>query len=137
MSRKQFEKFYWPGLKKVIDALVEDGIMVSLFAEGSHNQRLDYYGDFPKGWVSWLFDRTDMAAAKKAIGDRCCISGNVPASLMVAGTPMEVKEYCRNLIETCAPGGGYILAGGCSATETKNPDNFRVYMEAAVEYGTY
>jgi uroporphyrinogen-III decarboxylase len=137
MSRKQFERFYWPSLKKVIDALIKEGIMVSLFAEGSHNQRLDYYGDFPKGWVSWMFDRTDMAAAKKAIGDRCCISGNVPASLMVTGTPKDVKECCRRLIETCAPGGGYVLAGGCSATETKNPDNFRVFMEAAVEYGTY
>jgi len=137
MSRAQFERFYWPSLKKVIDALIEEGIMVSLFAEGSHNQRLDYYGDFPKGWVTWLFDRTDMAAAKKAIGDKCCISGNVPASLMVTGTPKEVKECCRKLIETCAPGGGYILAGGCSATETKNPDNFRVFMEAAIEYGTY
>jgi hypothetical protein len=36
-----------------------------------------------------------------------------------------------------SPGGGYVLAGGCSATETKNPKNFRVFMEAAVEYGTY
>jgi hypothetical protein len=137
MSRPQFERFYWPSLKKVIDALIEEGIMVTLFAEGSHNQRLDYYGDFPRGWVTWLFDRTDMAKAKKTIGDKCCISGNVPASLMVTGTPQEVKEYCRRLIETCAPGGGYILAGGCSATETKNPENFRMFMQAAREYGTY
>ncbi|MBN1191835.1 MAG: hypothetical protein JXA46_18940 [Dehalococcoidales bacterium] len=137
MSRRQFEKFYWPGLKKVINALIEEGIMVSLFAEGSHNQRLEYYGDFPKGWVSWMFDRTDMALAKKTIGDNCCISGNVPASLMVSGTPGEVKECCRKLIETCAPGGGYILAGGCSATETRDPDNFRAFMQAAEEYGRY
>lgn len=111
--------------------------MVSLFAEGSYNQRLDYLGDFPKGWVTWLFDQTDMAKAKRMVGNTCCISGNVPASLMITGTPQQVKNYCRNLIETCAPGGGYILAGGCQATETKNPDNFRVFMEAAVEYGTY
>ncbi len=111
--------------------------MVSLFAEGSYNQRLEYLGDFPKGWVTWLFDQTDMARAKKIIGDTCCISGNVPASLMVTGQPQQVKDYCRRLIETCAPGGGYILAGGCQATETKNPNNFRVFMEAAVEYGTY
>jgi uroporphyrinogen-III decarboxylase len=137
MSRKQFEKFYWPSLKKYIDALIEEGIQVSLFAEGRYNERLDYIGDFPKGWVTWRFDQTDMANAKKMIGDRCAISGNVPASLMVTGTPKEVKECCRKLIETCAPGGGYTLAGGCTATETKNPDNFRVYMEAAVEYGTY
>ncbi len=137
MSRKQFEKFYWPSLKKYIDALIEEGIQVSLFAEGHYNQRLDYIGDFPKGWVSWMFDKTDMAKAKKMIGDRCCISGNVPASLMVAGKPKDVKECCRKLIETCAPGGGYILAGGCTATETKNPDNFRAFMETAVKYGTY
>jgi hypothetical protein len=137
MSRKQFEKFYWPGLKKVIDALIAEGIMVNLFAEGSHEQRLDYYNDFPKGWVTWMFDRTDMAKAKKAVGDKCCITGNVPASLMIAGTPKQVKECCRKLIEECAPGGGYVLAGGCSATETKNPDNFRMFMEAAIEYGTY
>jgi uroporphyrinogen-III decarboxylase len=56
---------------------------------------------------------------------------------VITGTPKQVKECCRKLIEDCAPGGGYVLAGGCQATETKNPDNFRVFMEAAVEYGTY
>jgi len=137
MSRQQFEKFYWPGLKRVVDALIDEGIMVTLFAEGSYTRRLDIVNDFPKGWVTWLFDRTDMAAAKKILGGTCCISGNIPASLMVTGTPQEVKKYCRKLIETCAPGGGYILAGGCSATETKNPDNFRAFMAAAREYGTY
>jgi len=137
MSRKQFEKFYWPSLKKVMEALIEEGISVSLFAEGAYNDRLEYIGDFPKGWVSWMFDQTDMANAKKMIGDTCCISGNVPASVVITGTPQEVKENCRKLIETCGPGGGYILAGGCTATEAKNPANFRAFMEAAVEYGTY
>jgi hypothetical protein len=137
MSRKQFEKFYWPSLKRYIDALIEEGFQVSLFAEGAYNERLEYIGDFPKGWVSWAFDHTDMAKAKKMIGDRCHISGNVPASLMVTGTPREVKEYCRGLIETCAPGGGYTLSGGCTADETKDPDNLKAFMEAAVEYGTY
>ncbi len=137
MSRKQFEKFYWPSLKKTVDALIAEGIMVTLFAEGSYNQRLDYLGDFPKGFVTWLFDQTDMAKAKKAVGNTCCLSGNVPASLMVTGTPQQVKDCCRHLIETCAPGGGYMLTGGCQATEVKNPDNFRVFMEAAEKYGKY
>jgi hypothetical protein len=137
MSRKQFEKFYWPSLKKTIDALIEEGIMVSLFAEGAYNERLEYIGDFPKGWVTWMFDKTDMAKAKKMIGNTCCIAGNVPGSTVITGTPGQVKEECRRLIEICAPGGGYILTGGCPATETKNPDNFRAFMEAAREYGVY
>jgi uroporphyrinogen-III decarboxylase len=137
MSRKQFEKFYWPTLKRYIDALIEEGIQVSLFAEGAYNERLEYIGDFPKGWVSWMFDRTDMAEAKKMIGDKCHISGNVPGSLVITGTPKDVKEYCRRLIEVCAPGGGYTLNGGCAVNETANPDNFKAFMEAAMEYGTY
>jgi uroporphyrinogen-III decarboxylase len=137
MSVKQFEKFYWPSLKRVVDALIAEGIMVHLFAEGSYNQRLSFLGDFPKGWVTYLFDQTNMEAAKKACGKTCCISGNVPASLMVTATPQQVKDYCRDLIEKCAPGGGFILAGGCQATETKNPANFWAFMEMAEKYGKY
>jgi uroporphyrinogen-III decarboxylase len=47
-----------------------------------------------------------------------------------------VKEYCRKLIETCAPGGGYILTGAAGMNEG-NPDNLRAMMEAAREYGAY
>jgi hypothetical protein len=47
-----------------------------------------------------------------------------------------VKEYCRKLIETCAPGGGYILTGGASSAEAK-AENLRAMMEAAKEYGKY
>jgi uroporphyrinogen-III decarboxylase len=136
MSDKQFQTFYWPSLKKVINALVEEGILVTLFAEGAYNTRLDMVNEFPKGAVHWLFDRTDMARAKKALGDKCCISGNVPTSLLITGTPQDVKAYCRKLIEDCAPGGGYILAGGAHV-DTGKPENFRAMLEAAWEYGVY
>jgi uroporphyrinogen-III decarboxylase len=136
MSDKQFEKFYWPSLKKVIDAFIEEGIMVSLFAEGRYNRRLDAIKEFPKGWVTWGFDQTDMAEAKRIVGRNCCIYGNVPSSVVLTGTAREVKENCRKLIEICAPGGGYILAGGASATEAR-PENLRAFMQAAREYGMY
>jgi uroporphyrinogen-III decarboxylase len=136
MSDKQFEKFYWPSLKKVINALVEEGILPILFAEGSYETRLDSVNEFAKGSVAWLFDKTDMAKAKKVLGDRCCIAGNVPSSLMLAGTPRSVKEYCRKLIETCGKGGGYILAGGAQVDNGKLA-NIRAMLDAAKEYGVY
>ena len=136
MSPKQFETFYWPTLKKVIMALINEGIMVSLFAEGRYLTRLDVIKELPKGWAIWHFDQTDMATAKKVIGDSACIMGNVPTSLMCTGTAKDVKEYCRKLIEICAPGGGYILTGGASATET-NAENLHAMMNAAKEYGVY
>jgi hypothetical protein len=136
MSPKQFEKFYWPSLRKVINALVKEGIRPELFAEGSYDSRLESVNEFPKGAVGWLFDKTDMARAKRILGKTCCISGNVPSSLMVTGDPREVKDYCRKLIEVCAPGGGFILAGGAWVNEG-NPDNLHAMMAAAKECGKY
>jgi uroporphyrinogen-III decarboxylase len=136
MSEEQFKKFYWPYLKRFIDALVADGLIVSLFAEGSYNTRLELVNEFPKGSVSWLFDQTDMARAKQVLGNNCCIAGNVPSSMLFSGAPQEVKEYCRKLIEVCGQGGGFILAPGCVDVAAK-PENINAMMEAAREYGTY
>ena len=137
MSDKQFETLYWPTLKKIIDALISEGILIILFAEGSFNTRLESVNEFPKGAVHWMFDRTDMAKAKNILGDRCSISGNLPASLLVSGTPREVKERCRNLIEICGKGGGYILSSGTADVTEARPENIRAMMEAAKEYGVY
>jgi len=136
MSTKQFETFYWPPLRKICLALIGEGLVPSLFAEGSYLGRLEIVNDFPRGAIAWRFDKTDMAIAKKVLGDRCCISGNVPASLLALGTPIEVKECCRRLIETCAPGGGYILTSG-SSVDHAPPENLRAMMEAAQQYGVY
>ncbi len=137
MSDKQFETFYWPTLKKVIWALIDEGILVHLFAEGSFNTRLASVNEFPKGAVSWLFDRTDMAKAKEVLGKSCCIMGNIPASLMVTAEPGQVKEYCRKLIEVCGPGGGYVLSPGAVGIDEARLENIAAMVSAAREYGTY
>jgi hypothetical protein len=136
MSQKQFDKFYFPTLKRVMDALINEGLICTLFAEGSYNTRLESANIFPKGSVSWLFDQTDMARAKQILGSNCSIQGNVPSSLMVTGSAKDVKAYCKNLIETCGPGGGYILAAGCVA-ENPKLENLRAMMESVKEYGVY
>ena len=136
MSQQQFDTFYWPSLKKVMDAFIQEGLLVWLFAEGGYNTRLESVNVFPKGAVTWYFDRTDMVAAKRILGDRCCIQGNVPSSMMITGSPQEIKEYCRNLIEVCGKGGGYILASGSVAGNPKL-ENLKAMMEAAREYGVY
>ncbi len=137
MSDKQFETFYWPQLRRVITALVREGIFVVLFAEGSFNTRLESVNEFKKGAVSWLFDRTDMAKAKKILGDRCCIMGNVPASLMVTAGPEDVREYCRRLIEVCGPGGGYIVSPGIIGIDEARLENIKAMVDAVKEYGAY
>jgi hypothetical protein len=136
MSQKQFETFYWPQLKKIINAFIEEGLIVRLFAEGSFNSRLDSVNEFPKGTVHWYLDRTDMVRAKNVLGSKCSIQGNVPVSLLMIGSPAEVKEHCRKLIEICGKGGGYILSPG-SVNINSNIENLKAMIEAAAEYGVY
>ncbi|MFC1905361.1 uroporphyrinogen decarboxylase family protein [Chloroflexota bacterium] len=137
MSQKQFETFYWPPLKIIINAFINEGLIAGLFAEGSFNTRLEYINEFPKGAIHWMFDQTDMTRAKQILGDKCSISGNVPASMMVTGSPEEVKKYCRELIEVCGKGGGYVLSGGVRSVTESKLDNIRAMMAAVKEYGVY
>jgi uroporphyrinogen-III decarboxylase len=136
MSQKQFETFYWPSLKKVMDAFIKEGLIQNMFAEGGYNTRLETVNDFPKGTVSWYFDKTEMAKAKKILGSKCAIQGNVPSSLVVTGNPADMKEYCRKLIEDCGKGGGFILSAGAVADNPKL-ENLRAMVAAVKEYGFY
>ena len=136
MSDKQFEEFYWPTLRRVFLAMIDEGLVPMPFAEGRYTKRLKQIADTPKSGVVWWFDQTDMAEAKRILGDVCCIVGNVPTSLVMTGTAEQVKEYCRKLIEACAPGGGYILGGGAHIDKSRI-ENLRAMMEAAKEYGVY
>ena len=136
MSSRQFETFYWPTFKKVMMGLIDEGLVPMPFAEGNYEPRLEIIKDMPRSSVIWWFEQMDMAKAKKVLGDTTCIAGNIPVTVLCTGTPQEVKEHCRKLIETCGKGGGYILTGG-AAMDKGNPDNLRAVMDAAKEYGTY
>lgn len=105
------------------------------FAEGNYMPRMEIIKDMPKGKVIWYFETMDMAKAKRVLGNRACIAGNLPASVLCTGTPQEVKEGFRRLIEICAPRGGYILTAGASM-DNGDPENLRAMMEATKEYGT-
>jgi uroporphyrinogen-III decarboxylase len=136
MSNKQFERFYWPSLKRVMMGLIEEGLVPMPFAEGDYMPRLDIIKDMPRGSVIWHFESVDMAEAKRIVGKDQCIAGNLPTSVLHTGTPAQVKERCRELIEVCAPGGGYILTGG-AGIDSGDPDNLRAMTAAAKEFGVY
>ncbi len=136
MSQKQFDTFYWPTFRRVMTGLIEEGLVPLPFAEGDYMPRLETIRDMPRASVVWHFETVDMAKAKDLVGRDNCIAGNLPASTLCTGTPAQVKEACRKLIETCAPGGGYILTGA-AAIDSGDPRNLRAMMDAAKEYGVY
>ena len=136
MSDEQFKKFYWPNFRNLLLGLIDEGCVPYPFVEGSYNTRLEIIQDIPKGKTFWTFDATDMVNAKKTIGRVACIGGNVPTDLLSVGTPQQVKDYVRKLIDTVSEGGGYVMANGAAADNVE-PENLKAMIDFTKEYGVY
>jgi uroporphyrinogen-III decarboxylase len=117
MSQEQFEKFYWPTLRALMEGLNEEGIIPVLFAEGGYNSRLETIADYPRGRAVWYFDKSDMRLVKDILGDVATIEGNIPTSLMSTGSPDQLRAYCEELLEIYDDG-GFILTNGAMADKT-------------------
>lgn len=137
MSDKQFEKFYWPTYRKLLMGLIGEGLVPQPIIDGSYNRRLEYIKDLPKGSIIWVLEQTDMALAKKVLGGHACISGNVTGAMMHTHKPDDIRKYCRWLIDTCAPGGGYVLSMGSSLAGWNDPANIHAMIDTGMEYGKY
>jgi hypothetical protein len=136
MSKAQFEKFYWPGLKRTMESVIDLGFVPFLFCEGTCNSRLEYFLDLPKGKFVIHLDESDMGLAKAVLGRHCCIMGNVPASLLSVGSPAQVEDYCRDLFRVAGKGGGFILTSG-GFLDDAQPANVKAMVASAQKYGRY
>jgi uroporphyrinogen-III decarboxylase len=137
MSPKQFETFYWPGLKKVSIAMTEMGLVHVPLYEADWTSRLEYLRELPKGKTIARFALTDLVKAKEALGGRTCIMGGVPHSMLQAASPQEVEEHCKKLIETVGKDGGFILSTNTGITNDAKPENVKAMIDAAKKYGVY
>ncbi|MFC1921599.1 uroporphyrinogen decarboxylase family protein [Chloroflexota bacterium] len=136
MNIKQFEEFYWPYLKKVIVALIEEDLTPCIFFEGNYDSRIEYLFEIPKGKALAHFDSTDIFRAREILGNHLCFRGNVPASLLQTGTPDEVKDYCKKLIDVVGKDGGLMVSARSSLDEVK-PENLHAMIDFTKEYGVY
>ncbi len=136
MSKDQYEKYYWPTFKQVMLNMIEEGLIPTPFAEGVFDSRLEFITELPKASTVWFFDRTDMHRAKDMLGDVCCIMGNVPITLISTGTADQVKACCKDLIDYCGKGGGFIISPGTQIDDGQE-ETVRAMVEFTKEYGVY
>ena len=136
MSLEQFKIFYWPGLRKLMLALIDEGLVPCPFFEGDCTSRLEIIADIPKGKACYNFERTDIFKAKEILGDQVCIRGNVALSLLSVGTPDDIKDYCKKLIDVVGKGGGFIMDAASSFDNAK-VENVKAMINFTKEYGVY
>jgi hypothetical protein len=136
MSLRQFEKFYWPGLKATILALIEMGFTPYVFWEGDYTSRLPYLLEIPPGKIICRLDRTDIYSAKKILGGHNCIAGGMLPSLLQTGSVQQVEDESAKLIEFIGKDGGFIMGSSCPLDEAKI-ENVKAMVETTRQYGRY
>ncbi|HZK25755.1 MAG TPA: uroporphyrinogen decarboxylase family protein [Oscillospiraceae bacterium] len=136
MSNKQFEKFYWPHLKKIIEAITDAGCIAYPFFEGTYDERLEYLQELPSGKTVAWFDRSDMVRVKEVLGGKLCIAGGMPITLLQASTVAGVKEYTKDMIDTVGRDGGFIMTPS-SVLDEAEPALVKAWHDAVNEFGVY
>lgn len=136
MSPSDYENYYWPSLKKLLCALVAADLTPFVFCEGNYHTRLNCLKDVPKGKIAYFFEKQDMAKAKRALEGIACVGGNMSTATLMHGTTEQVVTETRRLLDSCAPGGGYIMSNDISLDNCKR-ENLVAWYEAMEKYGRY
>lgn len=136
MSPENFDRFYWKGLKELMETIIGCGCIPYVFCEGNYDSRLNRLAEMPKGKVVYMFEKVDMKQAKNILGGTACICGNISSSLLAYGKPQDVEDECKKLLDICAPGGGFIMDVSVDLTNA-DPKNVEAMFETTKNYGAY
>lgn len=140
MSAEQFRIFYWGPVKKVILAVIQEGLIPHMRLEGGFNTRLETMRDgLPRGKTLWFLSwETDLARAREITSDMGCITSNIPSSLTYTGTPEQIVAHCRQSFEIAGKNGGFIFVMPMEGlNRNTKAENVRAVVRAAKEYGVY
>lgn len=130
LSTEQFDEFVLPGLKKYSEAFKEAGGIWLPYMAGDTTPVLERFVDIgaPTLGVDWF---VDLADAKKRIGDKLLLFGNIRPLLILYGTPEEVAKEAEECIEKAGKGGGFCLSSGCEVPPESPPANIKAIVEVA------
>lgn len=141
LSPDLFREILFPYLKEEVRAIKNFRDVPVLFhSDGNINLLLDDLVRLRIDGIHPLEKHAgvDIVAVKKKYGDYICLMGNVDTSYTLPhGTPQEVEEEVKKLIEAVAPGGGFILRASNLLTSDIPQVNVLAMYYAAEKYGVY
>ena len=108
MSPKQFEKFYYPTFKKMVDKLVEQNKSMYVFVEAEFMRYYEYFQDIPEGHLIVHVEKDDVFEVKKKL-PKLCIAGGMPVDLLGKATKQRCVDHAKKLIEELG-GSGYVFS---------------------------
>ncbi len=108
MNAKQFERFYYITLKKILDMVEKYDGLYMLFCEASYLQIKDFFKDFPDGHLAVTIEQDDIMELRRECPN-ITITGGMPVELLGNGTPEQCVDYAKKLIDSLG-GSHFVLS---------------------------
>jgi len=144
ISKDHYREFVLPCEKKVIAGVKAEFPDIPFYVHtcGAIGDRLEMMGETGTDGIDTLdpppLGTVDLADAKRRVGERFFIKGNVdPVNTVLQGTPEETFAACRERVAIGKPGSGYILSTACSVAPAAPPANVEQFRRAVEEFGRY
>jgi len=81
---------------------------------------------------------SDLLALKKRHGKNIVFCGGVDSHrILPLGTPAEVREEVRRVIDIMGPGGGFMVGAVHTVMNDVPPENVLAMVDAVEEFGYY
>ena len=137
VSPEIFQNVYWATVKPIIEELWADGCQTLFYAEGKWDHHLESFAELPAGSIVYHVDQGDIVKAHCALGEKFCLSGGIPNYLLGTGTPDQVRQCCKKVIDSVAGNGGYIMDASAIIQNDARVENVRAMTDFTREYGVY
>jgi len=134
ISKKQFETFALPYLKKFTDWAKSKNAHTLVHICGNTTDRLDLFPQTGASCIS-LDHKTDIVKAKDMLHGKMCFAGNIdPVNIMLQGSVQDVEDACKRVIETAGTEGGFVLMPGCDIPPTVPYENIQKFIQIARDW---
>lgn len=133
ISPKIFEKFYFTYHQKLVPVMQQNNVKTWFHMDGNWEAFLPYFREFPKAQCIWDPDHvTDIRKIKEILGDKMCITGNVPPALTSVGKPEDCYKYAKDLVELFKDHDGFIMNSACSVPPNAKQKNIEAVILATL-----
>ena len=112
ISPKFFERFSFPYVKTLVRHIQSLDVGATLHICGRTSKILDSMCRTGANLLS-IDSPVDIGEAMKVIDRRAILMGNVDTTLMINGTPEEIRTTSDNCINQAGKTGGFILSTSC------------------------
>lgn len=134
LKPKDFEKFYFPFMKRYIEEVsVKRGYTILFFMENDWTPYLSILQDLPSNAkVIGLFEHGDLKTYKKQLGSKMVIMGGMPLNLLKTGTKEQCVDKAKQCLDDYAPDGNYIFSVDMVLMDTEDAKSENII--AAFDY---